>query len=56
MSIVRHHAACAVFGGKIVVSGGTRWVNVTLNTVEVYDYCSNRWSDMPNMLEAIIHQ
>ena len=51
MNVVRQNAACAVFGGKIVVSGGTRWYNrvsVTLNTVEVYDRCTDEWSKMPS--------
>ena len=43
--------ACAVFGGKIVISGGTL-NNQALNSVEVYDHCAEKWSKMADMLEG----
>ena len=50
----RSYAACAVFEGKIVVSGGwgtgyNRWNN-NLNTVESYDVIGNKWSPMANII------
>ena len=36
----RVNAACTVFEGKIVVSGG----NYNLKSVEAYDYYENKWS------------
>ena len=53
----RIDAACAVFGGRVVVSGGgtelqrVPWIQEK-KTVEVYDQCSNEWSQLPNMIEA----
>ena len=47
----RENAACAVFEGKIVVSGGFRQFH-TLNSVETYDYHENKWSNFPSMLSA----
>ena len=50
----RSYPACTVFDGKIVVSGGSRWdkelfFEDKLNTVEYYDYCTNKWAYMPSM-------
>ena len=49
----RAGAACTVFEGRVVVSGGTRssYTGDQLNTVEVYDHVANTWSYMPNMVE-----
>ena len=53
---VREHAACAVFEGKIVVSGGSDNPYNFLNTVESYDVIGNEWSPMPNMINtAVFH-
>ena len=49
MSIGRSLSACAVFEGKIVVSGGSNYGR--LNTVEAYDHVANEWTNMPNMVE-----
>ena len=54
MKEVRKQAGCAVFGGRIVVSGGIDEIRQDglhfLKTVEVYDRCANEWSNMPDML------
>ena len=50
----RLYAACAVFEGKVVVSGGyntTHGVQGLMDTVEAYDYFSDEWSYMPDMIE-----
>ena len=41
----RKCAACTVFEGKIVVSGG-----VDFNSVESYDYYENKWDYFPSMI------
>ena len=46
----RWNCACAVFRGRIVVSGGRLPANINSNTVEAYDHVSNTWSHMPNMV------
>ena len=49
------YAACSVFGGKVVVSGGwnnaSRWDD-PLKSVEVYDHVADEWSYMPDMNEG----
>ena len=42
----RFYAACTVFEGKIVVTGG-RYTK----TVEAYDYYENKWTYLPDMIE-----
>ena len=49
MGTARYYSACAVFEGKIVVSGGSNLHR--LNTVEAYDHVANEWTSMPNMVE-----
>ena len=49
MSEGRAHAGCAVYQGKIVVSGGKTHTGAT-NTVEVYDHAEDAWSYMPSMV------
>ena len=49
MKTARYCSACAVFEGKIVVSGGSNFDE--LNTVEAYDHVANEWTNMPNMIE-----
>ena len=44
----RKDAACAVFEGKVSVSGGINNGRI-LNTVEVYDHVDDSWSYLPNM-------
>ena len=65
----REKAACTVFEGKIVVSGGivktsrdpnrnpffrTQVITYT-NSVEAYDYHEDKWSSFPRMLSARIN-
>ena len=50
MNEKREDAACAVFKGKVVVSGGYTH-NEYLTSVEVYDHIGDSWSYMPNMVE-----
>ena len=49
MNEQREDAACTVFEGKIVVSGGCNGNH--LNTVEAYDHVVDKWTYMPNMIE-----
>ena len=51
MSEKRKCPGCAVFCGKIIVSGG-RTSFRSSKTVEAYDHCANEWSRMPDMLEG----
>ena len=51
MNDTRKFAACAVFEGKIVVTGGWDENLNDLNTVESYDVFSDTWSPMQNMIE-----
>ena len=50
MKDTRYLAACVVFQGNIVVSGGINNNNNDLNSVESYDVFANKWSTMPNMI------
>ena len=45
----RSSAACKVFEGKIVVSGGSLSRNY-LKSVEVYDHHENTWTYLPGMI------
>ena len=47
----RPYWSCAVFGGRIILSGGVN-NGVVVKTAEAYDHCSDEWSRMPEMLEA----
>ena len=51
MNEARAEAACAVFEGKVVVSGGYN-NDGSLNTVEAYDHVGDAWSYLPNMINA----
>ena len=51
MTVERRHAACVVFQGNIVVSGGDNIYN-DLSSVESYDVYSNKWSPMPRMINV----
>ena len=48
MNIGRSSAGCAVFKGKIVVSG----TGSEFKTVEAYDYYRNKWSRLPDMIQG----
>ena len=50
MNEPRFGSACLVFEGKIVVSGGTSYLE-GVNTVEAYDHVAKQWTYMPNMIE-----
>ena len=49
----RTKAACTVFEGRVVVSGGFRNLNSNdiSNTVEAYDHVANAWFKLPDMIE-----
>ena len=48
----RCYAACTVFEGKVVVSGGMNnfETDAILNTVETYDPFGDLWTNLPNMI------
>ena len=46
---IRYNAACTVFEGKIVVTGGQYKRN--LQSVETYDHYENKWTYLPDMIE-----
>ena len=50
MTVERDCAACTVFQGNIVVSGGTDNVDNELKSVESYDVFADNWSQMPDMI------
>ena len=52
MSTPRRCAACVVFQGNVVVSGGYGNNNYDLNTVESYDVFADKWSRMPDMINS----
>ena len=52
MIVDRDFAACAVFQGKIVVSGGSDINRHDLKSVESYDAFADEWTSMPNMIES----
>ena len=52
MNEVKDGAACVVFQGNIVVSGGVDNNNNRLNTVESYDVFGDKWTSMPNMINS----
>ena len=53
MNEARWAASCAVFDGRIVVTGGnTRGGNDVSKTVTAYDSVGDKWSYMPNMIES----
>ena len=49
LNISRYSAACTVFEGKIVVSGG--YNRGELKSVEAYDHHKNKWSILPDMID-----
>ena len=53
MNEAREFAGCAVFQGRIVVSGGGN--HGLLNTVESYDVFADKWSPMPCMVNCKNH-
>ena len=51
MNVKRQYAACTVYEGKIVVSGGCR-NSFYLKSVEAYDYYENKWTYFLDMNEG----
>ena len=52
MNEARILCSCAIYEGRVVVSGGWNYQNHNgLKTVEAYDHVSDKWSSMPNMIE-----
>ena len=50
LNVARDCAACTVFEGKIVVTGGkSSWYQ--LRSVEAYDYKEKKWTFLPDMIE-----
>ena len=49
MNDYRYDAACAVFEGKIIVSGGEN-----LKSVEAYDYYENKWTHLPGRFQHVL--
>ena len=41
---IKHNAACTVFRGNIVVSGGMGINGLFLNSIESYDVFANKWT------------
>ena len=54
MNEARVCAACVVFNGNIVVSGGMDNNEDELNTVESYDVFADKWTSMPNMINNFV--
>ena len=54
MNVARYQAACTVFEGKVVVSGGFRrgFFKKSIKSVEAYDYYVNKWTNLPDMVEG----
>ena len=52
MNEARRDAACTVFEGRIVVSGGLDINYNKLNTVDSYDVIADEWSPMANMIQS----
>ena len=53
MNEARTACSCAIYEGRVVVSGGWNYQNTNgLKTVEAYDHVSDTWSSMPNMTEG----
>ena len=50
LNVPRFHAACTVFEGKIVVTGGKNYCP-NLKSVEAYDYHENKWTFLPDMIK-----
>ena len=55
MNVERMQAACVVFQGNIVVTGGSNYDGDEFNTVELYDVFGDRWSEMPSMIYRHSH-
>ena len=51
MNEARESAACVVFQGNILVSGGYDTDQNELNTVESYDAFADEWTSMPNTID-----
>ena len=49
LNIARDNAACTIFEGKIVVTGGYNDL-MNIKSVESYDYYENKWTYVPHMI------
>ena len=54
LNVARECAACTVFEGNIVVTGGDNDMS-DLKSVEAYDYHENKWTYLPDMNEKRIN-
>ena len=52
MKQARHYMDCAVYKGNVIVAGGQEIENISLKTVECYDAFSDKWSQMPDMING----
>ena len=52
MNEARERAACAVYRGNVVVSGGLDNDDNELNSAEYYDAFAYEWTPMPNMVNS----
>ena len=50
MCNTRSYAACTVFEGKIVVSGGVFRSHRDIKSVEAYDHHVMKWTRLPDMI------
>ena len=54
LNMARDRAACTVFEGKIVITGGeNNWPQ--LKSVEAHEYYENKWTNLPDMIEERSH-
>ena len=51
LNVARGFAACTVFEGKIVATGGYSYVHRELKSVEAYDYYERKWTYLPDMIK-----
>ena len=52
MRYKKYSAACSVYQGKVVVSGGSNNNDGHLSIVEAYDDTLDKWVEMPSMINA----
>ena len=50
LNAARYYAACTVFEGKVVVTGGI-YNCFRLKSVEAFDHHENKWTFLPDMIE-----
>ena len=52
MKEARVGAVCAVYEGRIVVTGGVNYDRVVLNTGEAYSHVTDTWTPKPSMTKG----